>query len=256
MTLLNAEACFAVWAPDGAIWSPWAKPALFATGNVFASGELPPDPSGAIDHPVLPEVFTATAVVIDLPGAESVRVGMAMAARGFRPVPLYNGTSGPMPVVDNAALAAAIGQQTTTLGALPLRPDAKPAFLLDSTRLTATTPIGPGRYDNRWVTLPQDFPSAALLQHHGLTQVTLIVAGGTPMPDLSHVARRWQEAGLRIRLIDPATWSVTDPYDVPVPSLFRRAWYTASAMMGLRRANVGGFGSQIPEQTHSSGFYG
>ena len=41
------------------------------------------------------------------------------------------------------------------------------------------------------------------------------------------------------------------------PSWFRRAWYVAIALMGLRRSNVGGFGSMVPERTSSgSGFYG
>jgi hypothetical protein len=256
MTMMDAEACFGVWAPDGALWSAWAKPALFASSAVSYTGTASGEPIAPIDQPVLPEAYTPTAVVIDMPGIESIRMGMAMAMRGFRPVPLFNGTTGPLALVDNDALARALGDCTGDLARMTLAPDAKPAFLLDSRRLETHSPAAPGRYDNRWVTLPQDFPSATLLQHHGIEQITLIVSGGTPMQDLSHVARRWQEAGLRIRVIDPATWQVTDPYDVTVPSLFRRAWYAAATLAGFRRANVGGFGSQIPEQTRSSGFYG
>jgi len=36
----------------------------------------------------------------------------------------------------------------------------------------------------------------------------------------------------------------------------RRAWYVAVALLGLRRANVGGFGGVIPQQTGGGGFYG
>jgi hypothetical protein len=37
--------------------------------------------------------------------------------------------------------------------------------------------------------------------------------------------------------------------------MFRRAWYRLIVLAGLRRANVGGFGAQIPEPSSSgSGF--
>jgi len=255
MTMIDAEACFAIWAPDDAVWSPWAKPAIFAAGPVFMPDNATAPVAPALDRPGLPEAWTPAAIIVDLPGADAVAMGLALAARGFRPVPLFNGTTGPMPVINNDPLVAALGAGGATLSQLPLKPDAKPAFLLDSRRMD---PIGagePGRYDNRWVTLPQDFPSAAFLQHQGIEEVTL-VTGGTPMSDISHVARRWQEAGLRMRLVDPVSWKIDDPYDVPVPSLFRTAWYAAATLMGLRRNNVGGFGSTVPEQTRSTGFYG
>ena len=37
-----------------------------------------------------PAIDEKVAVVLDLPGAEGVRVGLELAARGYRPVPLYN----------------------------------------------------------------------------------------------------------------------------------------------------------------------
>jgi hypothetical protein len=43
---------------------------------------------------------------------------------------------------------------------------------------------------------------------------------------------------------------------VPKPSSFKLAWYAAIALLGLRRSNVGGFGSMVPENTSRSGFYG
>jgi hypothetical protein len=74
--------------------------------------------------------------------------------------------------------------------------------------------------------------------------------------DLAHVLRRWQEHGLTLRVIDIGTGRIADGVTVPRPSRFKRVWYAAVALLGLRRSNVGGFGSTIPEQTARSGFYG
>ena len=59
-------------------------------------------------------------------------------------------------------------------------------------------------------------------------------------------------------LVNPnlASGQIAANVDVPKPSHFKLAWYAAIALLGLRRSNVGGFGSMIPEQTSRSGFYG
>ena len=114
-----------------------------------------------------------------------------------------------------------------------------------------------GSYDNRWVTLPQDFPSGVLLASRGFQHATLLHDNGlTIRPDLAHVLRRWQEAGIEIRVIDVRSGEVADRVQVPKPSGFKLAWYAVTALLGLRRSNVGGFGSMIPEHTARPGFYG
>ena len=255
--MISSEECFVVWAPDDARWSAWAKPAAFVTSVGF----LPIEPPIAMPTwrlPGMPETWTQAAVVVDLPGAEAVQAGLLLAAAGFRPVPLFNGTHGPRPVVDVEPIVTELGRSAAWLEALRLPTDARPAFLLDSRRSGAAPP-SPGDYDNRWIALPQDFPSAALLRSHAITEAILIQRGrGAAAVDLTHVLLRWQQAGLRIRLVDLETSAVEDDVRVEEPSGFRRAWYAAIALLGLRRNNVGGFGSTIPEQTASgrAGFYG
>jgi hypothetical protein len=135
-----------------------------------------------------------------------------------------------------------------------LRPDAPPAFLLDVDRTRRLA--GPGDYDNRWVVLPQDFPSATFLLSRKIREVVLVQRGtGAPRDDLAHVLRRWQEAGVRLSRLDLDT-SRSEPLDVPRPSAFRVAWYGLIALLGLRRSNVGGFGAMVPEQTSGGGFHG
>ena len=254
--MITPEECFAIWAPDQAVWAPWAKPTVFAQSGGFMTER--PLVVPALDHVGIPEAWSSGAVVVDLPGAEAVAVGLALAERGFRPVPLFNGTSGPSAVIDLTPLTDALGAGAALLRPMVIKPDARPAFLLDARRGDTLGAATPGHYDNRWVVLPQDLPSAAFLGSQGIREITLVLRLGLPPAvDLAHVLLRWQQAGLRIRAIDLDTGHLDENLTVPVPSWFRRAWYSAIILMGLRRNNVGGFGSMVPEQTSGrGGFYG
>ena len=75
-------------------------------------------------------------------------------------------------------------------------------------------------------------------------------------PDLAHVLRRWQDDGIQLRVIDVASGQGAADVTVPKPSGFKLAWYAAMALLGLRRSNVGGFGSTIPQASQHSGFHG
>ena len=250
---MTSEEAFAIWAPDGVLWSEWAKPVAF----IQAGGVIDAEPIAESDLPALPVALDSSAgVIVDLPGASAVHAGLALAARGFRPVPLFNGTSGPMAVIDVSAIRSALGGGAERLKRAGLARDARPAFLLDSRRRGTSQP-GPGAYDNRWVTLPQDFPSGALLANRGIKRTALIQSGSLSIAaDLAHVLRRWQESGIEVSVYDLATGQIADAVAVPKPSGFKLAWYAAIAVLGLRRSNVGGFGSPVPEQTSRSGFYG
>jgi hypothetical protein len=247
----TSEDAFAVWAPDGVLWSEWAKPIAFVQmGDILVAD---PIPDSAL--PALPlGLDSQSAVIVDLPGADAVRTGLALAERGFRPIPLFNGTSGPSPVIDVAPIAEALGGGAERLRHRRLATDAAPAFLLDSRRRTGAP--RPGAYDNRWVVLPQDFPSGTLLRSKGIHHATLIQQDRLDVaPDLAHVLRRWQDQGIQIHAVELTGGSRAD-ITVARPSWFRSAWYAAVTVLALRRSNVGGFGGMVPEQTARSGFYG
>jgi hypothetical protein len=220
-------------------------------------GAVMAEPIHDRDLPTMPGVESSSAVIVDLPGAEAVTAGLSLAKRGFRPVPLFNGTSGPSPVIDVGPTIRALRAGTELLKASAVSPEAPPAFLLDSRRNASPTESPPGSYDNRWVVLPQDFPSGALLASRGIRSATLIQRGGlTIAGDLAHVLRRWQDGGIHVRVIDLAAGHTPTDVSVPKPSGFKLAWYAAVALLGLRRSNVGGFGSAVPEHASRSGFYG
>jgi hypothetical protein len=196
-----------------------------------------------------------TAAIVDLPGAESVRAGLELARRGYRPVPLFNTSVGPSPLIDAGAIASALMAGAEELREISMPPDAPPAFLLDSDRTRpAMTPV-PGRYDNRWIVFPQDFPSSNYLQAAGIGEVLLIQReAAAPADDLAHVLLRWQQAGIQIVATDPGARGRTRSLTISTPSRFRRAWYRVMAVAGFRRNDAGGFGAMIPLITTTSGY--
>jgi hypothetical protein len=248
---MSGEEAFEVWAPDGAAWSAWAKPVLFAQGDSTTRSD--PAAVNAPDPHWIPAGDGRTAIVVDVAGAESVAFGLVLARHGYRPVPLYNTSLGPAAVVDAAPIASLLLGGAAVLRGVSLHPHAPPAFLLDARRMTPSVPPGPGKFDNRWIAFPQDFPSAAHLQSRGVDDVLLVHGGQGLQDDLAHVLLRWQQAGIRVtsaRLDDAG-----GPRDLIVkrPSMFRRAWYRALAVAGLRRNNAGGFGAAIPIRVAGSG---
>jgi hypothetical protein len=207
----------------------------------------------------LPALDHQAALVIDLPGPDGIWIGLALAGRGFRPVPLFNAIPDPrtpMPsslntnataVVDVNPILAALQTAALPLQNLTLAPNAPPAFLLDANRRGAGQALTPGRFDNRSISFTTDFPSATFLAARGIRQAVLIQASTDhPQPDLAHTLRRWQDAGISIvskRLDSPGA---PVPIVVEKPSTFGRLWQRALAVMGLRRYGLGGFGGVIP----------
>jgi hypothetical protein len=248
---------FDLWAPPAAVWSRWAKPVLFAELSAVAAVDQSADPLPRLDL----NADQRTAVVLDLPAATSVKVGLAFVESGFRPVPLYNGNRGPgvlniggIAVVDNDPILAWLSAGASFLAQHPLPLGAPPVFLLDSRRRPQVTP-DPGRYDNRWIVFPQDFPSANFLKSQGIAQAMLIQEDvhRQPQEDLAHVLLRWQEGGLPIFVTSLDFSNDPLPLVVERPSRFRSLWYGALAVMGLRRNSAGGFGSTVPQPSSSGG---
>lgn len=246
---------FAIWAPEGRPWSDWAKPVLFAyaseSGTAEASQEVPPDDVG-----LLPDASARSALVVDLPGVRAVWTGLELARRGYRPVPLFNAAWAPhASTVGTGEIARALLLAAPRLAEASISADAPPVFLLDSARMSARTPIGPGVFDNRWMIFPQDFPSAHFMRGARIDQALWIGApGASPGEDLVHVLLRWREQGVRVVGRDAADPARLSELALPRPPRFRSIWARWLALAGLRRNSAGGFGSVIPVVVHRSGF--
>lgn len=251
---MNDERIFEAWAPDGALWTPWAKPVLFANLSRFSAAVPSVEQWRTVNVGQIPSARGGTAIVVELPGIDSVLTGLALANQGYRPVPLYNVNVGPNAVIDVAAIAGWLRVGAEALGEMRIAPDAPPAFLLDANRMRPTKMLGPGKFDNRWIVMPQDFPSATMLMSRGINEVLVITVGDRPARgDLAHVLLRWRRAGLVILSHDLKNPERPREMQIKPPSLFRRAWYRLIALAGLRRSNVGGFGAQIPEEYEGGG---
>jgi len=251
---MTNEECFEAWAPDGVAWSQWAKPVLFAQLDRLTLRAQDMEKAVTFDTSWVPEPRERTAIVVDLAGVASVATGLALAERGYRPVPLFNTSDGPSAVVKVESIARALDLGAQRVRDARIAADAPPAFLLDARRMSPAVLPGPGKFDNRWVVFPQDLPSATFLRAAGITEVLLLSDDAAAREDLAHVLLRWQQGGIHI-LAAPATRGER-PRELVVkePSLFRRAWYRVIALAGLRRNNAGGFGAVIP--IASSGGYG
>ena len=254
--MASGEETYYQWTPADSIWSPWAKPVLFTQLPELAAAAIAlpePPPWQSIDTTWAPPATQKAALVIDLPGDVSLRTGVALAAKGYQPVVLYNCCDGPKPVHDLGAVVRTLISDGEALSKMPRpRRDAPPAFLIDARRRTTERTPTPGLFDNRWVVLPQDFPSATFLKANGVDRVILVHdRDGQPADDLAHVLLRWQEAGLPISATRPGV----TPAELRVtrPSRFRAMWYTLLVTAGLRANSAGGFGSLIPEVSHGGG---
>lgn len=254
---MTKEEVFAIWALAGGPWSAWVKPVLFAhlpEDLQLFEPEAPP-----IDVRWAPPADGKTALVLDLPGAQGVHLAIALAARGYRPIPLYNAAPGPRggfmdwthePTVEVWPIIDALAAFTPLLARKTLAYAAPPAFTLDANRRIARGPVAPGRFDNRSVSFPTDFPSANLLLSRGIRQALLVQPhGNQPEADLAHTLRRWQEAGIEILLKHMDVPGPLVPCKVSRPAFYRNIWYRLGVLLRLRRNPLGGFGGMVPEAT-------
>ena len=258
---MTKEEIFTAWSPEDSVWSTWVKPVLFAHMGTY----LTPSQNVESSHDVgwVPAAQERFALVLDLPKEEGVWLGVALASRGYRAVPLYNALPLPfgVPVFDSASnryvaavdvvpIMSALGQSAEQLARTKIPSDAPPAFLLDANRQGGNLRMLPDEFDNRSVCFTTDFPSANHLITHGIKGVLLVQRERVePQIDLAHVLRRWQDAGLplqRMRIEQPTE---RERFEAKRPSWYGAMFQRVLVAFGLRRAPGGGFGAWVPESS-------
>jgi len=258
---MNKEGIFEIWSPPGGLWSDWVKPVLFSCmPDDAAVSPSPVPPLSSTNAEWLPLTTENVAVILDLPGPEGVVAALALATRGYRPVPLYNALPAPvMPVpftdgstsigdvaVDVKSIIDELQRSTQALSQLDLPADAPPSFLLDANRHGAFVPA-PRDFDNRSVSFTTDFPSAAFLKSHNIHGVLLVqTSGEQPQPDLAHTLRNWQETGLELKLKRLDVSGSPVPLNVARISALRGLWERVMGALELRRSPPRGFGRYLP----------
>ncbi len=269
---MDKHELFDVWAPRGSVWSAWAKPVLFAHLPRTLPVVEPPAPpdTDALDllesrHEGLPVVQPPPppdlswvppgperwAVVVDLPGVEAVRLGAALAERGYRPVPVFNACpppAGTLAVIDVESTLAALVYYARRLGERVLPEDAPPAFLIDANRQRPLQPVQPKLFDNRSVLFVTDFPSANFLAAQHIERAVLVSEQpGRIDQDLAYVLRTWQRAGISLSMK-----RVTDPGPLQ-PLAIGDGWllfdflHRLTSALVLRHNPLGGYGWFVPE---------
>jgi hypothetical protein len=252
---MTRDEVFAAWAPKGSVWTPWVKPVLFSYADDVEPREVAIEqPSWVADiaaleeesakeHPHRSSARTRdVAVVIDLPGATSVRSGVALLRENFFPVPLFNALPHSMGVVPMMPVIDAIVSGTAARARASLSRDANPAFLLDSRRRGEGVQLLPGRFDNRSMPFVTDFPSAATLMKANVRRAVL-VHEGAPATDLIGMLFEWQRAGIMIYSKPIDETGLPQAITLRSPSLLRRIsqWWTRQGM----RPKNGTFGALI-----------
>jgi len=263
---VRPEQLYAIWAPPESIWSPWVLPVPFAE-LTFREAPAPAEIGSYSLDWIREGADRNFAIVADLPGADAIHYGLALLGLGFRPVPVIDGSPGPnlgvvfpadlsipsrgarrsASVVDMRELLLALCEGAKPLQLARLAPDAPPAFLLDSKRMSGRL-SDEMAFDNRWMVFPQDFPSARFLLARGIRKVVFVHDSfqTQPQEDLAHILLRWQEAGIAVESKSARFGEAPVPIRVTRPYRFRAAWYRALAVLGLRRNDAGGFGSYPP----------
>ncbi|MBM4355304.1 MAG: hypothetical protein FJ109_16215 [Deltaproteobacteria bacterium] len=245
--MTDVSMLFEEWAPLESPWAVWAKPVLFSLLDGVPPRPLPADALPAVDW--APPSESGTALIVDLPGAASVFEGLALAHRGYRPVPLFNGCGSMGAIVDVWPIVEALTDGIVVLRSQGLSAEAPPAFLLDSQRMASARRAEPGDFDNRWCVFPQDLPSARHLLEAGIR--TVVLRSDACQQDLEHVLARYRKAGVQLEIAVPDRIGRT-PLDVSEPTGFRVAWQRLKVLAGLHRNSTGGFGADVPDPSKNS----
>lgn len=254
---MSKDQIYDLWAPPASPWSKWVKPVLFAW--LDTPDDTPPPAPPVLDLNWAPPPGERQALVLDLPGDEGVWVGAGLAARGYRPVPLYNAvplpygvperdnlTGLPIAVVNVMPIVRALLVSTSKLAQADLPPEAPPAFLLDAQRQGHSTPPRPEQFDNRSISFTTDFPSANFLVAQRIEGALLIQRDRLePQADLAHTLRRWQDGGLQLsrRQLDRA--EPAERFHVARPRWYRAMFQRALAGLGFHRTERGAFGAWV-----------
>lgn len=197
--MMTGKEAYRIWAPAGKKWVDWVRPVPFVAVDEYSkSYHVSNIESRSVS--VIGETRADTAIVVDLPGDESVWTGVALAKAGYRPIPIYNGTieqSGARATVDNQSVGIALIEGAKELVKMDIKDCAPPAFLVDSNRLNRYK-MEVALFDNSWDVYPQDMPSAEYLISSGINRC--IIVGNRLAKDLKKILYMYQKRGVEIFL--------------------------------------------------------
>lgn len=188
---------YKIWAPDKKRWVDWVRPVPFiniddsSSRKEFIDYRIP-----SINY--LKEVLNDTALIIDIPGIDSIKEGISLAKLGYRPIPIFNGTDPPIgstSTTNNQIIKPLLIWGAFELKNIKLKNDAPPVFLLDQNRLNRYK-INNGIFDNSWDIYDGDLPSPKYLLENGINKI--IVRSNFQAKDLRKILYKWQKNNIKI----------------------------------------------------------
>lgn len=187
---------YKIFAPADAKWGEWVRPVPFIAIDTY-------NRTPAIDWQDRKAIFienyqSDTAIFIDLPGKEAIELSIDLAYKGYRPIPLFNGTdeqNGAQATTDTYLIESSLINGAKKLKDIHLKNDANPAFLLDyfrTNRYRAKESI----FDNSWDLYKQDIPSAQYFKGNGINKI--IIVSKEIQKDLKKIFLNFQDNDIKL----------------------------------------------------------
>ncbi len=191
---------FQIYAPEGAKWTSWVRPVPFVAIDYYE--RKPAFQFQERKAIFMKEYQEDMAIFVDLPGQESIELGISLAKIGYRPIPVFNGVDvqqGTLGTTDTCLVESALINGGKKLKAIPLSLKANPAFLLDSARMNRYRAKA-SMFDNSWDLYGQDIPSIEYFKQNGIHKI--LVVGEEIHSDLKKIFLKFQKEGFEILTTD------------------------------------------------------
>lgn len=198
---MNGREIYKIWAPYDREWTRWVRPVCFV--DIDIEKEL----REYVDYDI-PEIYYKdfldkhTCVILDVDGEKSIKEGIGFAVLGYRPIPLFNGTTpniGVEAVINNELVEPLLLWGALELKEIEIPVDAPAVFLLDKNRMNRYK-YDVGIFDNSWDIYHQDMPSANYLLKNKINKV--ILQSDLMRNDICQILYKYQEKGIEIFFTD------------------------------------------------------
>ena len=201
---MRGKEIYKIYAPNGAKWTDWVRPVPFVAIDTYNRKPI----ADWMERKAmfLKNYQQDTAIFVDLPGKESIELSIDLAYKGYRPIPIFNGTDeqpGSQATTDTYLIESCLINGSEKLKNIKLDNNANPAFLLDSYR-TNRYRAKESVFDNSWDLYKQDIPSAEYFKQNGITKI--IIVGDEIQRDLKKIFLKFQEKGIDIYITDGYTF--------------------------------------------------
>ena len=201
---MRGKEIYKIYAPNGAKWTDWVRPVPFVAIDTYNRKPI----ADWMERKAmfLKNYQQDTAIFVDLPGKESIELSIDLAYKGYRPIPIFNGTDeqpGSQATTNTYLIESCLINGSEKLKNIKLDNNANPAFLLDSYR-TNRYRAKESIFDNSWDLYKQDIPSAEYFKQNGITKI--IIVGDGIQRDLKKIFLKFQEKGIDIYITDGYTF--------------------------------------------------